>query len=209
MSKAGRPKKGSAGLPEWFDIEKYRGVKSCGAAEWFQQLAFRTTLETLSLPDAILWRPYSEKWSALVKEDPLITLSRVEEACAEEPSIRSQRDLARAAKIYMKRAMTLNAKIGNGVRPITYGEIAHVYRLHNIRNQWAAKLKKNDLPNSQDVEKEWLAQKDTPYRGSYGGIKYLRVDLSLPAALLKRDFAEYIKSQNKEAKELQSPFFKS
>ena len=35
MSKAGRPKKGSAGLPEWFDIEKYRQAKTYGAAEWF------------------------------------------------------------------------------------------------------------------------------------------------------------------------------
>ncbi|MGB9152474.1 MAG: hypothetical protein WCD70_05245 [Alphaproteobacteria bacterium] len=36
MSKAGRPKKGSAGLPEWFDIKKYRDARSYGAAEWFQ-----------------------------------------------------------------------------------------------------------------------------------------------------------------------------
>jgi hypothetical protein len=27
MGKAGRPKKDSAGLPEWFDIEKYRCAK--------------------------------------------------------------------------------------------------------------------------------------------------------------------------------------
>ena len=44
MAKAGRPRKGSPGLPDWFDIEKYRPVKNFSALEWFEQLVFRGRL---------------------------------------------------------------------------------------------------------------------------------------------------------------------
>jgi hypothetical protein len=45
MAKAGRPKSGSKGLPDWFDIQKYAQGRTNGAAEWFQQLAFRSALQ--------------------------------------------------------------------------------------------------------------------------------------------------------------------
>lgn len=34
-------------LPEWFDIENYRGAESFGAVEWYQHLALRSYLLTL------------------------------------------------------------------------------------------------------------------------------------------------------------------
>ena len=211
MSKAGRPKKGSAGLPKWFDIEKYRVAQSYGTAEWFQQLAFRFVLDDLA-SSGWPW-PYSAAWSDLVKADPNIALERVTEVSTKEPPAGPQRDLARASKVYMIGEMTISATFGNGVRPINYGEIEEAYLLTNAGNRLMAGFKKQGTPDKQDVEEIWLAKREKPYHdnryGRNGDIKYLRVDLSLPSALLKRDFAEYIKSQAKDAKELQSPFFQS
>lgn len=57
-------------LPEWFDLEKYRGCKSFGATEWFQSLAIRADIlrsltpergSKLSAEVARLLRPYWER----------------------------------------------------------------------------------------------------------------------------------------------------
>jgi hypothetical protein len=79
MSKAGRPKKDSAGLPDWFDIEKYRQVKSYGAAEWFQQLAFRLFVYDWLTDEN---GPFSlgNEWLDLLQTDPHITIARLEKA---------------------------------------------------------------------------------------------------------------------------------
>lgn len=95
MSKAGRPKKGSTKLPEWFDIEKYRCVKEMGAAGWFRQMVIRSAMfgyeaelerirangggsnkqerwhESLSLP----WHQLRD----LIWKDPIITRKRIED----------------------------------------------------------------------------------------------------------------------------------
>lgn len=120
MSKAGRPKKGSEGLPGWFDIEKYRIVKSYDAAAWFQQLTFRGILDYFGAPE-IGW-PYQAEWLALIKTDPHVTMARIETArfpeSGETPDLRPPLPY----KTYMIAEMTISAHWGYGVRTVTKGD---------------------------------------------------------------------------------------
>lgn len=209
MSKAGRPKKGSLGLPKWFDIEKYRIVRSYGAAEWYQQLMFRAFVDFYTYPETPM--PYGAECSALVKADPNITIERIKKACEVVPDEEVSQERALAAKSHIFRAMKLNAANGSGVRSMTYGEIKQAYHLpdleYAIRN-----LKKGIYPDEQEMERKWIARWNDPYPGNIGDvgeIKYLHVDFSLPDPLLKRDFADYVRKQRKGVERPQSPFFKS
>ena len=80
MAKAGRPKNGSAGLPEWFDIRKYLDARDLGAMGWLEQLIFRgRTL--IGCDDCI--RAGDTEFKRLdvalkmLQEDPIITEERV------------------------------------------------------------------------------------------------------------------------------------
>jgi hypothetical protein len=209
MSKAGRPKKGSLGLPKWFDIEKYRVVKSYGAGEWYQQLIFRALIDFYNSPDET--NPVGPKWWALVKEDPNITLERIKKASAEEPSAGVAREKASRARDFTITSMTLSAASGSGVRPLTYGEIILASQLPDNESR-ITNAKNHFHLSERERETKWLASWDEPYPGNIldiGEIRYLRVDLMLPAPLLKRDFADYLKEQCKSVRFLQSPFFKT
>ena len=80
MSRAGRPRKDSVDLPEWFDIEKYRGVRDLDAMGWYEQLIYRGRLiiaydkcqrngdkDTKHLEAAI----------KILRDDPIITEERI------------------------------------------------------------------------------------------------------------------------------------
>jgi hypothetical protein len=79
MPKPGKPKKGSARLPAWFDIQKYRATKDFGIQDWFQQLAFRNCLFE---GGAFHQKEYSTKFLDLLKCEPIVT-----EENAREPLI--------------------------------------------------------------------------------------------------------------------------
>jgi len=211
MSKAGRPKKNSAGLPDWFDIEKYRQTKAFGAAEWFQQLSFRSTLHEFLAPE-MPW-PFDEKpwcfgadWMNLLKADPCITIDRVEAVRLKEEDGIFKQEREKSCKIFMMDRMAISKHSGEGVRTITYGDIRRAAFLLNLFFDGMA-----DDVEEQEREKLWLEQNNKPFNdGGFGNHAiFTRVDLSLPDAILKKSFADYLKAQRSNAKEAASPFFKN
>jgi hypothetical protein len=82
MAKAGRPRKGSARLPGWFNIEKYQDTQDYGAGDWYVQLAFRKVLFDSHKSDG-KFRGHEDKNSLsklaeLLTDDPHITEERID-----------------------------------------------------------------------------------------------------------------------------------
>jgi len=79
MSKAGRPKKGSAGLPEWFDIEKYQQAEHYRAMEWHRQLAIRFVFHE-QLCDEKKNQKVCDIWLHMVAAGPLLDTNEFHDA---------------------------------------------------------------------------------------------------------------------------------
>ena len=80
MSKAGRPKKDSVGLPERFDIEKYEPARDFDTMGWYEQLVFRKRVFTAC--EGCLKKGHKDfsrlaKALSLLQDDPIITEQRV------------------------------------------------------------------------------------------------------------------------------------
>ncbi len=208
MSKAGRPKKGSAGLPDWFDIGKYRQGESYGAAEWFQQLAFRSFVHAkLSGESSCI-----KEWLTLLQSNPHITTERLEssiiEAEGEEAIVRDWYVESLINEISLPHPHSYY-----GVKPATNGDITTAYQIYSDNRRTF--LIKQENAKHADIEaiaklhaqgKEFFT--DSPIYSSPCR-KLVQVDLTLPDTVLKKSFAEFLKIQKKDIEKSASPFFKN
>ena len=216
MSKAGRPKKGSTGLPEWFDIEKYRQAKTYRAAEWYQQLAFQFSVRGWQAED--LQRYLSNEWLGLLQADPHITIARLEEAF---PVIITHE--YEGEDIYIRGTpgdeliseIALDVEPAYGVRAATNGDLykASLSFPKILRKPLSPKVREGKDSESQALQEAWYEQYHAPFTNKRFSInedkRFACIDFSLPEAILKRKFADYLKSQKKTAEEARTPFLKT
>jgi hypothetical protein len=216
MSKAGRPKKDSARLPGWFDIEKYRQVKSYGAAEWFQQLAFRLFVYDW-LTDENGPGNLGNEWRDLLQTDPHITIARLEKAYP-ITSVIEQDDIEFIARglpgDLIIDDISLTVQPVYGVRMATNKDIYEAYKaLPQALHKPIPIAPNTTTAESQKEKAAWLSRYCAPYTGNnlnfHDNGSFVRVDLSLPDALLEKQFVGYLKAQRKNAEKAACPFFKS
>jgi hypothetical protein len=212
MAKAGRPRSDSVALPTWFNIETYRQVKAFGAAEWFQQLTVRVVLDE-DFPFNPAW---TQRCLHLVQADPHLTIARLEatNSAPQDEDLVSVIGSGRMTHIdLLINHMTIDGYSAYGIRPATNGEIT---RASIPASHLPVELLK-DHKNLSDMElakvnELWDELERKPYVGSCFWSKYRRfatIDLSFPDAILKKNFAEYLKAQRKNAADAESPFFKN
>jgi hypothetical protein len=98
MAKAGRPKKGSARLPAWFDVKKYAPVRDFSAKDWFQQLSLRRELFEAIKPDGKpLWytsKRYVPKFLDLIMRNPVVTSEAAKNCISSRRQSQRWRDVA-------------------------------------------------------------------------------------------------------------------
>jgi len=218
--KAGRPKKGSAGLPEWFDIEKYRPLKSFKTADWFEQLAFRKSLfdyarylnkdKKESVSDAL------NVTFSLLKADPVITRERIVQTPFTERVISGEKHeiLDRALGFSLWNMISS----GPSIRDIGYSELQWLGSLlpdemrtalvehlalflDNIKIT-STKIENMplDLGAAQEFLRSLFTEMETPVA---------TIDLSLPDEALIAEFKDYLKNWRKRLGKVASPFYKN
>lgn len=209
MSKAGRPKKGSAGLPDWFDIRNYAQAKNYGALEWFYQLAFRVEISKYGVSD------WPRQWFNLIKTNVHVTYERVE-ALRPKTNKTSSESFERAKCDMMLRAMSASGRAGTGIdllrnSDLVRGAITEIP--YSFRCLVDLKSSKADKALIKEAEEKWREEQKKPWRGNQFGknkyFQYVRLDLTLPDELLKKNFADFLQEQRKELKEINTPFFKN
>jgi len=220
MAKAGRPKKGSAGLPEWFDIEKYRVVKNFRAADWLKQLVCRRSLfDYIEHPD----REKSESAQDALKEalnllkaDPVITKSRILDTPPKTRFIYGEmRAVVDTALGYALSSMMSRPA---GVKDVTYFEIEGlcVHLPKNIRINLAAHLslflvKPAEMPTLYKSTSLNVGEADDCLHAMLRerGMPLATIDLSLSDEALIGEFKAYLKRWRKVLGKVSSPFLKS
>ena len=213
MAKPGRPKKGSAELPEWFDIEQYRFGRTDGAAGWFQQLVARTLARKFPMDDAN--RTWGKQWQSLLQANPHMTIARLEELYPTKGTYwlgdREYNEREPHADFLISE-MTIEGHSAHGIRPVTNGDIVNARKSLDFVLSGEA-LQQISNAEWQEPQKDWRKKRNEPFDGdNFGRRKYkkfVRVDLLLPEALLMKNFAEYVKRQKKILAETSSPFFKN
>lgn len=219
MAKAGRPKKGSAGLPEWFDVEKYRAALNFKTIDWFEQLAPRAGL--FSFADHLKQhgeniRDGLAEALALIKENPVITRSRMEAAPLKTVSMNGQNVEVIDPSITAMR-MSMDRRL-IGVSDI---DLNHTSRLvMSLKEEWqlalAAQLswrfiKPEEMPPLYREINILIPWKDDffPTLFDTWEAPLAAIDLALPDEILMKDFAAYLKEKRKRRGNIDSPFFKS
>jgi hypothetical protein len=212
MSKAGRPKKGSARLPVWFDIEKYRQVKSFGATEWYQQLVLRCFLDQIFAEKAN--DGWCEKCMSLLEDDPHVTIARLEAAypVIHKPYVFGR--VGRGGHIdFLISEMTIDPYWAEGVRPVTNGEILRAFFTMRQNIETSEKAKCGKSPFIEDSDEEWEKKMREPYQGQrFGKDEYITItrnDFMLPDAILIKNYADHVKANRSCSQESASPFFKN
>lgn len=219
MAKAGRPKKGSAGLPAWFDIEKYRATKSFKAVSWFQQLACRKSF-------------YDYATRIGVETDPLFegNLSRALDLIKSDPVITEDRILRAPVRKFPNGMMFLDEALGNATRAMCAHRIG-VRDAHNIdiKNAYAAfpddvrqyaethysciadTKDGRVIATSIDGDVTDVTEANKFMEAAYDGkpIAMVMVDFSLTDKALLHEFGDYLKNKSERVGAVKSPFFRN
>ena len=230
MAKAGRPKKGSAGLPDWFDISKYADIKDGTALEWLWQLVYRRrmfehyhfwTSRLRESPES--YKHYQKQLKYFVFK-PMHLLTATPIITAETLRHRPTRYVDDSAKRRIPmRSEALTETYGDplhwglGVRDILNGEAFLLYRGFpaNIR-RYLQNKKTRHLVNSMGIQTinddasdaEWSAVTDflhQPCNLEEGAV--VGVDFSLPDDVLYSEFQAYVQEKRKSIGTVSSPFY--
>ena len=218
MAKAGRPKKGSTGLPDWFDIRNYSSVKNFKTLDWYQQLVIRCMIyeyyRVIDLKDIV-----DESWALvfdLIKADPIITRERILDAKIRFQEERGQH--SEDAYLLADGIALLFTTDVFGINDAKHRDIYTAYRM--FPDIYRKYLTESDLECAGTFnEILWNPQRpaaemidvhcflDSRYEYSKQGL--ITVDLTLPDAVLKHQFEAYLKKKRKRFTRPASPFFKS
>jgi Family of unknown function (DUF6387) len=222
MAKAGRPKKGSAGLPEWFDIEQYRDVKNFRTINWYQQFAVRFLINNL-----LQSNPFGEeqlvKLCALLKQNPILTVERLLETLHQGQGENHQpgqpRSIYLAAYVAMTRQVCSVADATNMDIFTTYSnfpenikeylsddnleKVIHGSTFVATPDGFAANLTEADALMKKDCND--LPEGQMPFAGCWT----VKVNILLPEEVLMREFEAYIRQKRSKYSRLAAPFFRN
>ncbi len=206
MAKAGRPKKGSAGLPEWFDIQKYAPSHSFGAAEWHAQLTFRKRvfehIEICQQSDDKGFKPLKQALS-LLHEDPLITEQRVMETHSFVEKADIQKPNALQKDIHAGRLL-IDPVVGMTVAPVAHSGI----NLISNGQLSGIKLQETNKKNTLIFHNDGTYELHEAHLQLYGN-PIVAIDLSLKDEILLREMRDLLKALRKEAHAPTLPFVKN
>jgi hypothetical protein len=198
MSKAGRPKKGSAGLPEWFDIEQYQQTEHYRAMEWHQQLAVRFVFH-----ERLCGEKKDQKicdiWLHMVAAGPCLDNNEFHDAFVAcgivEPTPKFASIIEPPGDGLIRRLMSIDDPV-HGVKVMNNQDMRH--------------LTMEDAPDDETDRKTWHSEPffdESTFANPLA--RYMEVDFRLPEELLKKQFAECLIEQKKNIKKTVAPFFKS
>ena len=216
MAKAGRPKKGSAGLPEWFAIEKYRAAKDWKAAEWHLQLTIRWKmfryvkhLATLGINvSAVL-----QEALRLIREDPVLTVTRINAVSPKSLAFVGLDMLGPDPVLAFVRG-SLRSNVA-GVRDMDFGQALQVVLA--ITKKWDITRFHHRYPHIVKTGRVYR-RVESLARDSGEFLENLlnnweaplaAIDLTLPDKILMKDFTAYLKEKRKQKGRVESPFIKN
>jgi hypothetical protein len=201
MPKPGKPKKGVARLPAWFDIQKYRATKNFGVQDWFQQLAFRNCLFE---GGAFHQKKFSSEFLDLLKCDPIVT-----EENAREPLI-ARRD-GRIANVEWE----ANKVISSIFRPNPYiEELINFDMISMLKDNLLEKFKADGkalgipliIGHGARIDK--LSTEDIKYFESplcYKKHRIIAVNLAAQDEFLISAFKDFLQDQKRLSKKMPIP----
>ncbi|MDR3449714.1 MAG: DUF6387 family protein [Alphaproteobacteria bacterium] len=206
MAKAGRPKKGTAGLPKWFDIQKYACAQDFAALQWFQQLGVRTFIRGWCFDEQVA-DYFGDEWQGIIKQEPVIT----EAALARHYP---QNDFNSGLPTdYLFDSLSLEANLKHGISALTNGQVLTAYK--NLPKKLVfhpgclseKDAERKRAKNEQDAFYRAPFDGSRPFSGIYG--QFMCVDLGLPHAVLIDEFRDYLLEQEKNAEVARAPYLRS
>ena len=211
MAKAGRPKKGSTGLPDWFDIEKYRPSRSFGAMGWYEQLVFRSRLfenYDWCLKNADKNFERLSKAFDMVRENPIITWQRVEEAKAHVVTKETQHENPVLGKITARSGYFITDPVighsisplqGPGVKLLTTGNRGNIEPKNYGEKGTTGKITFHE-DGTSDFHEPPL---------SWWGQPVIAIDLAIKDEILIREMRDLLRDLRKTHKSPEIPFMKN
>lgn len=211
MAKAGRPRKGSTGLPAWFDIQKYRTVKTFTTENWFQQLAFRKSLFDYEIRSKEkTYKGFGAGLSKaldLLQTDPFITVDRIHKV----PLL----DIKGSdGKI---RLQIVDPAIYEGVRAMWVGTLG-IRDAINWEIVWAYQTFPSCIKKYVDCQGNTFIEDDKTVLNEQDFLlasyeedtkTLIAVDLLMPDNVLMAEFASYLKNKRKKLGKHTNPFVKN
>ena len=199
-------------MPAWFNIKKYRQVKAFDAAAWYQQLALRAIVDDLATTNGN--KKWCESCWALLQDDPVLTIARLEAAY---PIIRKTDVFGHAGREhladYLIAEMTLSPHWAEGVRLVTNGEIQRAFTTLRCNYTEWEKTGRGKKDKSEVSNDEWEQYMRLPFEsdcfGKYEHVSITRNDFTLPDAILIKNYAEYLRANRSCPAESGSHFFKN
>jgi hypothetical protein len=221
MAKAGRPKKGSAGLPEWFDIEKYRAVQTFSAENWFQQASIRQNLfrfvESCLHHKKDIFKGLAAAFN-LIKADPILTRDSIYYALKKAKDIKEQEALHNdtalscvlfdlfdrrfgVGDIRFDMVFSLALSLREDQQLTLSRELSHrLFNPKEVEFLYEGRRQANIIPNDNhpllEAFRRWK-------------MSVVSIDLSLPDEVLIKEFTHYLKVTRKRIGKVSSPFFKN
>ena len=217
MSKAGRPKKGSAGLPEWFDIKKYRDAKDFRAIDWYEQLLIRFLLRghfEHDEPNEAMDKHWF-KMLDLLKTNPIITQKHIAAAETQRIEIKGHK-LIKLNDVFQAMSMIFSTQ-ASGIKDATNRNIFEAYERFpdDVRDYLTGDLENAgwcgsiiQKPGSSPAEPgrvyDFLNK-----QYDYNEQTLTSIDLFLPDEILFAEFKEYVLNKRKKYPRPNTPFFKN
>lgn len=208
----GRPKKDSAGLPDWFDIKKYQPARDFGALQWFEQLVFRERI--FAVYEACLKHGVKDFKVLLpafrmLQDDPVITALRVFNAGERVVDHEEKLDIPDVDNQITLRTSHINAD------PVI-GSIISFFRGAGVTALTAGDLQSLEPKNygEEGVRTQITFNEDGSLNISEPPLKFrgrpiVAFDLSLKDEILIREMRELLREMRKMTKPVPLAFVKN
>lgn len=200
MAKAGRPKKGSAGLPGWFDITCYRSAIDYRAMAWHRQLGLRFIFHE-QLYGKEFNRKIADVWLHTIAAGPQIDTEQIHDAFLAH-------GISKPVNEFISTIETPGAELMR--RFITVDDPVYGVKVMDNKAMNDVTMGYPIIPEGEIDKKTWGRE---PFCGigflTDPGKRYMEVDFRLPIALLKKQFTECLETSLRDIKKTIGPFFKN
>ena len=222
MAKAGRPKNGSTGLPDWFDIKKYLSVRNLKTLGWYQQLSIRFLLNALRASNPF-GSQQLENLCLLLKEDPILTVERLMEAVQNHRN--DDKDETQFGNLYLTAYIGLTRQ-AHGVADAINADIFAAYC--RFPEKVRESLSEDELEKmvqtrtiaatpqglmTEITEIDEFLKKDHndcfDVEGPLAGCLVSKINILLPEKVLVREFKTYMREKKKRYGKCATPFFRN